>query len=100
MNKSLGCTGRGHSFGLLNLLQYISYIIILAAQFTSIYISHHNVQNIFTYLLQLLSNSENLANLLAVPFILWFVSLSNCQLFTKGGHTIHKDKGIETLKTT
>ena len=26
MNKSLGCTGRGHSFGLLNLLQYIFHI--------------------------------------------------------------------------
>ena len=78
MNKSLGCTGRGHSFGLLNLLRYIFHITTF---------------KIFS----LLSNSENLGNLLAVPFILWFVSLSNCQLFTKGGHTIHKDKGIETL---
>ena len=78
MNKSLGCTGRGHSFGLLNLLQYLFHITTF---------------KIFS----LLSNSGNLGNLMAVPFILWFVSLSNCQLFTKGGHTIHKDKGIETL---
>ena len=33
MNKSADCTGRGHSFALLNLLQYISHHITIIINF-------------------------------------------------------------------
>ena len=75
MNKSLGCTGRGHSFGLLNLLRYIFHITTF---------------KIFS----LLSNSGNLGNLLAVPFIL----LSACQIVTFS--PIHKDKSDKGIDSS
>ena len=40
MNKSADCTGRGHSFALLNLLQYISHHITIIINFVYVYIIH------------------------------------------------------------